>query len=446
MALLLVMGAAGLWAWRKANSAPSSVREQAGFWAALRYNHIPATPEQRKQAGFWADFWTNLRCKYYTPATPEQRERNLQAALKFNANLLTEFPALRTTAHPVPAEKNAFLLLQQLQLAEPPGYNGPAIRPELRKVLAADEPWNPVAAQEALQADAGLVARIEHIASLTTRSSENMPDDYRGFIASRAAKYATDILLLKARLAAEQGDENETLRLVASAQNLASDLREVEAPNLFSETVTILVDKAVHRVAFQHLLPSIGRKADLGRWKSVLSPRGYTTADLARVMRGEWKTSSEYLMIPFLSDPSDPRNPPDGEALMRAFASCYSDRVSHLPGMTLAQLLAQPNPDITVSYPALSQISRDILSLTWIGPHSWEKGYVTAVSAFAQYQAAFELLESEKDGKSLTPELTAGITRDPVSGLPFIFNPATRTLSPPAAIAGKNGEPLKLPW
>jgi hypothetical protein len=443
MALLLVMGAAGLWAWRKANSAPSSIREQAGFWAALCYNHTPATPEQRERAGFWADFWAALRCKYHTPATPEQRERNRQAALKFNAKLLTEFPALRINAHPVPAEENAFLLLHQL--AEPPGYNGPTIRPELRKVLAADEPWNPVAAREALQAEADLVARIEHIASLTTRSSENMPDDDRGFMASRAAKSATDILLLKARLAAEQGDENETLRLVASAQNLVSDLREVEAPNLFSETVTIIVDIDVHRVAFQHLLPSIGRKADLGRWKSVLSPRGYTTADLAKVMRGEWKTSS-HLMLPFLLDPSDPKNPPDGEALMRAFASCYSDQVSRLPGLTLAQLLTQPDPDFTASYPELSQKSQDLLTEAWTGFQSWEKGYVWNASAFAQYQAAFELLESEKDGKSLTPELTAGITRDPVSGLPFIFNPATRTLSPPAAIAGKNGEPLKLPW
>jgi len=65
--------------------------------------------------------------------------------------------------------------------------------------LRDDTPWDPEITRRCLAGHAELVERLEHIGSLTTRSSCGMPANYNGFIAARTGKTGCDILLLKAR-------------------------------------------------------------------------------------------------------------------------------------------------------------------------------------------------------------------------------------------------------
>ncbi|MDD2766112.1 MAG: hypothetical protein PHE83_19285 [Opitutaceae bacterium] len=210
MAMLLAVGAAGTWAWRKADAVPPEIRTKLGFWDTLRFKNILAT----------------------NPQTPEQFARHRQQSLALKDKLTAEFPALKATARPVPDDENGFLLLYKLSggglaLCDLP------LSTEFKQILRYNTPWNPEIARRCLAEHAKLVSRIEHIAALNTRSSAiKMPPDYVGFINTRSGKTCFDILMVKARLAAEAGDENETLRLIGAAGNLSSHYRDVETPSL----------------------------------------------------------------------------------------------------------------------------------------------------------------------------------------------------------------------
>src|SRR5690606_18255333 len=136
-------------------------------------------------------------------------------------------------------------------------------------------------------------------------------------------KAASDLLIAKARLAAEAGNEAEALRLAAAVQNLASHCREIETPSLLAETIVLLVDLALQEATLQHLLPSIGREADLPKWQAILSSRSYDSAAFAKVMRGEWSIMMNFFLLPVLVNKTHENCPPDADELARAMTSIY---------------------------------------------------------------------------------------------------------------------------
>ncbi len=301
-------------------------------------------------------------------------------------------------------------------------------------------PWDSAAVKAGLEAHADMVAEYEHIAAMEERSSANMPPDYVGFVGARTAKRGADLLLAKARLAAEAGDEEETLRLIAAAQNLASHFRELEASNLLAETVVVLIDLSVQSTAFEHLLPALGRDTDLVRWRTALSCRAYDPVSFAGVMRGEWNTVAEFMIFPSLVNREDPDCPPDGEMVARVYSSVFHDLVSRLPGRSLSELfdaLDMPEPE---DFPKLSHKGREWLGTFWIGNKAWAKGYARAASIIARNQAALDLLIRERESSAGEPGV------DLLSGQSLVFDPAARTLSMPEAAAKLDVKPLQLPW
>ncbi len=413
MAVSLTLGGGGAWAWHQANAVPMSMRAKMSFLEALRYQ-APPVPKRWTQAEL-AEFRTQARA--------------------LQEKLVSEFPALRVTPVPVPAEENGFLLLYQLSPA--PLYNNLSLGTELREILDERVPWNPENAKRCLDEQADLVHQIERIAQLPTRSSSDMPADFTGFIAARASKTCADLLLLKARLAAERGDEEETLRLVAATGNLAAHHHAIESPTLLGETVAILIDRGIKGAAFKTLLPAIGCKADLPRWQAALGTRRYDGTGLAQVMRGEWNIASEFMLLPVLFA----NQTPDAEAVARVYAAWYHAVVLKLPTLKLAELapFSFPPPDDS----QLSKQGRKIIGDFSIGLSAWSKGYVGSASHQRQAQAALALLALEKSGSTLAAESAAQIPREPVSGAPFVFDPVTRTLAMPE---NSDLAPLKLPW
>lgn len=421
MVPMLLSGFAGALVWKKYHSVPMSVRAEADFFEILKYKEP------------WDfDF-----------PTPEQLARTRSAAESMIAELTKEFPNLAVESHPVPDDENAFL--QMHLLTDLPNYTEPQLSTEFQEMLESEAPLDPVAVERYLEKHSQFVSRIEEIALMEGRSSSNMPDDYSGFIAARVPINGAKILLLKARLAAEVGDEDEVLRLVIASTNLGSHYREVENPTLLTETITSLIDLSVRDISFKYLLPALGKDADLQRWKDALNPREYSAASFATLLRGEWYTSSRYMLYPVILDPSNPNAPKDAKALARAYAANFSSQIKSLENKQLEDLLIYDDTASGKFFQDLSEDSREITSLFMIGSRAWAKGLVRAGMIVTQYDAAMELLILESNEGSIAAETTERVVPNPISGESFEYDAASRTLTAPPVSEGQKVETLVLP-
>ena len=421
--MLVVAGTAG-WAWSKVNSVPSHKRANMSFFDALQYRENDRIFEQ---------------------PTPEQLAAVRSQVIELTQKMLAEFPDLAITEQPVPHDENGFLLFYELtqESGRAPGERMP-VTPELRNFLKPDAPWDPVAIRAALEANGDLIAKIEHIAALPKRSSADMPEDYTGFISARDMKACSDILLIKARLAAEAKDETEALRLITANFHLASHCDQAEAVSLLGVTCGILIDLQVEDAILTKILPALGRDADLPRWRAALSSRPpYTVDRFSNVLRGDWHTTGVHLLFPTLLVMKD--RPDDYEELIRAYTAQFDSFSKMILGQKHAILLdlpAMPSPKVR-----LSAKSGEILELFNVGNTAWGKGYARASSVRARNLAALDLLILEKSGTALTAESVSSVTPEPLSGQAFVYDPATRTISAPPAIAEEAGTtPITLPW
>ncbi len=226
-----------------------------------------------------------------------------------------------------------------------------------------------------------------------------MPEDFDGFVKATGAARGTEILLLKARLAAEDGDETEALRLVQATGNLASHFHAIDHSSLLCETIAIMIDLSVRKEVFEHMLPVLGKTADLKRWKEALEPREYSPASFARVMRGEWHTGCRYLLYPMILDPANSDAPKDARALARAHAYWFSSQIALMEAMELPDLLHLTLGEYNQGKPynELSSESRAIADMFLIGARAWSKGYVRSTVKVAQFEAAMDLLILEKE-------------------------------------------------
>ena len=371
------------------------------------------------------------------PLTPGEIAETKAEAAAWKAKFLTGFPALQVTLHPVAAEDNGFLQLFLLG-------RDTLVSEEFSQVLSDISSCDPELAKRCLAEHAELVAKAERIGSLRARSSTGMPEDFDGFIAARPAKQCSDILLLKARLAAEAGDENETLRLLSAVGNLAEHFRGVETPTFLSATVVVLIDLGREGIAFSTLLPALGKSADLERWKSLLSERPVSTAELANIHRGEWQTGADFMAFPIMAVSGRLGEMPDAEAVMHLYSSWVNEVVTKLPTVALADV--EPVLSLPTASSKLSEEGLEMLEVLTDGSKAWIKGYVRAAAVHGQAQAAMDLLILEKSGVRLVAEDAARITHEPVGGQPFVFDPAKREVSVPQDFMALEIVPLRLPW
>jgi hypothetical protein len=403
MVFLIAVGATGTWAWQKANSVDPITHLEKSFLQNVIHKR-----EQR-------------------PISNRKSARELRIATeKLIAALKAEYPALASEERSVPDEENGFL---QLFLLGEQTYESTEVSERLKRILNGDDEWDEEAAREALAENAALVEKIERIAAMKERSSS--PPEYWGFIDARAGKYGTEILLLKARLAAGAGDENEALRLVRGAINIGNHYHDLETGSLLCETVAILVDLSIRSAIMKTILPTLGSAANPEAWKASMPALQYSSANLAKVLRGEWETSARHLLFPMILDPSNRDAANDGEALARAFAADYSDLVTEVKTIDFQQLQHLGDRDSEKFYAALSSESREFHSDLSIGVSAWTKGYKRAATVVTQHEVAINLMVLEESGILLGTSSASRFNADPVSGKPFIFDPATRTLTAP---------------
>ena len=417
---LLATATAGAWAWSRANDVPPRERGKGDFLAIVKKKRDPSGEDRVD--------------------TPAARKALREGSAAMKEKMLREYPGLRIEEKPVPDEDNAFLQLHKLA-----GFateSRPLVGENLQQFLSGNAEWDRAKVQAALAEEAELVAIAEKIGAMAERSSSNMPEDYNGFVDARTAKYLGDILMLKARIAAEDQDPQEALRLVGATRNLSEHFREIEQPSLLAETVSILLDSSAMDAAFDKLLPALGPGVDLAPWKEAMLPRDYSPAGFTHVMRGEWNTTAEFYLYPAILR----QKPADGEELARQHAANFETLIQKLPGMSWSEFAEEGFKPLAEGISNFSGKSGEIAKGFLNDSQPWCKGYTRSVSVFSLYEAALDLMILEQGGETLAAESVKTLKPDPVSGKSYRFDPATRTLSAPEEMEALNVQPVKLPW
>lgn len=423
MALAGLCAAVGVFAWTRANAMSDGDRIKLGFWGIFK-----ASEKKRE---------------ILPKLTPEQRAAMRDKVQSKVDEIVSRHPELEIRMKPVLAEHNGFLLLYELSRPYRDQDSAASLRMEAAKDAA--EPWDPVKARAALQAEAALMVQVEAIAALTTRSSSGMPEDYSGFISARSAKYFADLLLLQARLAAEDGDEAEALRLVSVIMKLAEHYSGVEESTLMCETVAILIEGMACETAYEKLIPAIGGKADLALWRKAMAPqRPLTVGRFADVLRAEWNVSAKYFLLPMILDDRRKDRPKDRESLIGVFSELGVARIVNARASSLQGLLSPQDPT-SLGLAKLSKDSREIVQIFYIAANTWGRGFVRAAVIQQQYQAALDLMILEKSGRALSADSTKEVPPNPLDGLPFAFDPGTRVLSTPPLWEKDTGSEITLP-
>ena len=382
--------------------------------------------------GRWLAKKLHMKLPPPAPLTKAEHAAANAEAVAWKAKFQTEFPALTITSRSVKPEENGYLLLWE--------FRGKSeVSGEFAKGLEDPAACDLDTGKRLLTEHSALLGQVEKIGALRTRSSSGMPKDCTVLIPTRDVKRCYEILLFKACLAAKAGDQDEALRCVSSCGNIADHLHDLEAPTFLSETVSLLADGSKRRIIMQVMLPAFGKSADLARWRAELARNPYSTTEFARVLRGEWEISADFMMFPLIAVFKRQNLMPDAELVVRFHSSWVSDMMTKLPSSGLADL------EKTMALPTVSGFSEEgggIIKLMHAGSHTWACGYCTKAVERACALAAMDLLILEKAGTVLGDGDVERVTRNPLTGEAFVFNSARREVSEKDV----TDDPLVLPW
>lgn len=355
-------------------------------------------------------------------------------------------PELEPEWKTVPDDENGFL--QWLEFCEkhevdgPHGFGKLDMPENIAAMLSDPEKWDAGAMRAYLDENKELMESITRIGLLPGQSAAGIEVNRLGFVGARFTKQCTELLLADARLAAEAGDLDLALTRVKAVSGLASHYDQIEAPTLMMATVSTLVRMNTQDQFMKYFLPTLnGNTAEIARWREIVRSPNMEPAGYARFLRGEGWAGLGAMVIPLVntsnSSPSQPHIP-DPDALFDAFAQSSVATAKNAQTFSLDQFfIGDDDPESPIDVSHLSQEARDLLETSRIGTSAWAKGWARSVSLSARTDAALAILQG------------AEIPIEPFTGLPYIYDPVTRTVqSPldPALLEKMNmGAPLRLP-
>ena len=365
--------------------------------------------------------------------TPEEEAVAKRKAARIQEVIFAKYPSLRVEDKEVDPAQNGYLAM--IDFAEDPRL-GQLIKLKILNQLN-EENIDPKKIRKELNGFQELGKEIERIAALSERSSVRQGKIHSELLPASEVKAMGDYLVLKARLAALEGDEAESFRYLTLAVNLTEHLGDIESPNFLSATVWILQRMGMRGVLFEQILPSLGKSADLEKWNSALEPQIDTPERYAQMLRGEWSYFNEFTHLLF-------GEMPDPEQTAIAYAGWVESNADRYGKMNLAQwAIAKDLPHA----PFTKELSREGVALTdrMKGSSAWRKGTLRSTVVEHYYAAAMDLLIREQKGEDLS-RLTETFLPNPYTGKPFGYDPATRTLDAVQEADGGTIEALKLPW
>ncbi len=413
---------------------PSEWLEE-GYESLMKWEHNP-----------WKNDWHESLGGHYqkmlgsTDPADIVRVKEIQQRVEdFYQKLLLRYPEMAVTMKSVPDDQNGFLkwlkFSERIKKDSASGIPDLKLPADLDQYLNHEGPWNPEAALAWLTAQKLMVDEIRVIGLLPNASVNGVAVDRWAFISARFAKQAGQCLMMEARLHAEQGDAAAAMESIRAAKGLADHFTEVETPTLLGATVNILLQLELEKRVLNEIIPALpAGQVDPAAWESVLNPKASQPSEFARLMKGEWTTTTRHYLLPMLLDAEEPTAPRDGGALLDAFTLPYVEIVSTHEVATLADLPTL-DPPLAPDVSQLSRKSRKLAEIFAVGASAWRKGWDRAQSISAQTQVAFAIMK----GKS--------IPLDPMHGQAYQWDPATRQLSMPAGYPfdGMKIKPITVP-
>lgn len=364
--------------------------------------------------------------------TPEEERMAKREAERIRKIIFKKYPSLRLEGKEVEPEQNGYLALFDLakdsRIAE-------LRKLEILNQLGEDEIDSEKLRKE-LEEFEELGKVIERVAALPERSNVIQGRIHAELIPSAEVKTMGDYLLMRARLEALDGNEDESFRYFELAVNLAEHVGDIDGPHLLSETVWVLMRLNHRSVFFRHILPALGSSVDLEKWRAILEPQQPVPQRLARLMKGEFNMMSEMSLYYFYELVPDP------EDAALAYARWVEVSAERFEKMSLTEFISKTE---LPHEPFSKNLSQEGIALFgMMSFRGWMVGMIRSWIAEHQIAAALNLLIREQKGEDLS-KLTETYLTNPVTGKPFGYDAASRTLTKTSA-GGHHVDALKLPW
>lgn len=338
--------------------------------------------------------------------------------------LLLRYPEMAVTMKTVPEGQNGFLKWLEFseRIKKASGRFSPNLgfSEELKHYLDDDGPWNAEAAQAWLTAQKSMVDEIRAIGLLPDASVNGVAVDLWQFFQADLAKQAADCLMMEARLHAEQGNAAAAMESIRAAKRFAEHFTAVETPTFRGDYLASNLQRELEKRVLNEIIPALpAGQVDPAAWEKVLNPTVSQPSEFARIMKGQWTTTTRQYLLPMLLDAEDPYAPKDGGAFLDAYTMPFLEIVRNHEGATLADLATLDPPFA----PDVSQLSRNARKLAEVflrDVSGSRKGWERSQSTSGLTQAAFAIMKGEP------------IPQDPVYGQNYQWDPSTRQLSMPA--------------
>lgn len=396
-----------------------------GFSALMTWKLNPWKNKFDKQFGSHFDTLKSSD----NPEDQKKARELLKLGKEWYERILVRYPELAVTYKDLPEDQNGLLqwkrFEKRLRDAKDPHSPLLGLPVDLAEHFGNSKdkkPWNAESTKAWLDENRALLDEARAIALMPDQSSAGHADsdqlaESAGIGAGRDFSKA---FLMEAHLLAEQGDIAGALESIRAATGIANHLRNGEAPNLYEGLNGAYIQRSIERYVFTDILPGLPEgQRDVAIWENAINPKLREPADFARLVRGEWNAYMQKGLLPALADTTDFSTPNDGEALAEAYTQSYMSLATQNESLTLAELPS--NPVVNLPHDNLSWRSRDIAKDHGImeGGYnlrdSWERNQIQT----GMTQAAFAIIKGEP------------IPNDPIRGLPYVWDPATRKLSLP---------------
>ncbi len=363
---------------------------------------------------------------------PERRMREEAVQLasrQWYEELLESHPGLQIEWRDVPDERNGLLQLAELVNKSALDSRGgmAAISEEIIEMIEGRVAWDPVAFRKWSNQNQELMDTVLAISEMPDRSARDIT--YHDPLAA-PPQFVSDMgFLLRAtgRLAFDDGDEDLAFRYHAAAMNLAAHLDQVEKTPLLSVIVAHQIRQSVRTEVADNLLPAMSGSHDtVQAWRQMLSPSSNPSPLPANTYISEWHIITREIMLPSLlsgdfsrfhfASPTPDFKPsiPDPALFLDSHAAYVLENAGRLEqGETLI------SPEQSAAIPDnLSAGGKALLDTLWFGATVYDAFNIDRTRA-AMSDAVW------------AAHLGEPMPEDPVSGLPFVWDPEEKLLSPP---------------
>ncbi len=362
---------------------------------------------------------------------PAMERRRKARAAALTESLLLDFPELQVDWRDVPPEENGFF--QLIEFMKTTDDDDIRVFNEIRNLL---DDWDPEKARELLDEHSDWLAEAIGISKLN-HTSGNIPGHILGgdFI-PKTISIPEHILLLDAKLAIHDKRIGAGLDSLRASHALCRHLQDLEASTALLSVFHMLSNGQRMKLVMTDLVPNLEGNASMNDLREIISTPDLSATWFASILAGNWHANSTSLMHPMLYSSHEDGELPDPQKTARTYAEQQASAIRLLEPLGDSMQYDFPQQ---IRPPAdLSEAGHVMIDAFSLSLSSWLRGSRKMQTIHDLHLAAMDLLEAEWADETVMPTPV-----DSVTGLPFIYDSKTRTLSAPK---GANGiDPIMLP-